>query len=621
MFLVRDAILTYPQALTQIAISVVQAIITLAPSLLHFLGKIAGILILIVLEAVKILLPMVIFFVRVLAVVLPPIINVIVRIVSWFLDLFLLSQMVLSLGLKLLAYEARDVPLRQAPSSDAVFESMFKSAGRVALGLWDKRHWEQVQDFLMPLAEATRDHPPSATLYNPYVATHGLPYSLEHSSYGPRAAAIAAAAQQPRRRQEAAAMEEAWHDSARARGVRRLLDEGVSRGELDEQEADALYGEEAEEALASGAAATVRTLEERMEASRRHWAHAEADPHGAFLHSMESLLREARAESPVRAARRRQVLRNLEASSEAERNSSHPAPFSHPFPGEPLPPRPRDVRPVCQSALCGGKGAPMAPARRSLRERVAAERHRADLEHERRERDALPGDEERREVDRLAASAWAHALSKGATRALDILASGDFRRAAERSAASLLGEEFDLHDFVERQYYDYADGYHWALETLGHVTDWAPLRRVKAADPDRHSRRFVVDWKPHARMHESRDPSTGRRLLFFEMATADGGVTYVPLNDTSAWGEEDTVLVGAAGQRLLLANLPVFALFTQTDCYTTDPRNPLCLPEMPGSWQIKHTPKITYPSDTDDDSFCDPYFPCHPPRDLLDYRS
>lgn len=57
------------------------------------------------------------------------------------------------------------------------------------------------------------------------------------------------------------------------------------------------------------------------------------------------------------------------------------------------------------------------------------------------------------------------------------------------------------------------------------------------------------------------------------------------------------------------AQLPLFDLLTKTDCYTTTPRNPLCLPIIPSSWQITKAPFVVWPENaTQDDSFCAPTF-------------
>jgi hypothetical protein len=49
----------------------------------------------------------------------------------------------------------------------------------------------------------------------------------------------------------------------------------------------------------------------------------------------------------------------------------------------------------------------------------------------------------------------------------------------------------------------------------------------------------------------------------------------------------------------------LFELLTQTDCYTTTPRNPLCLFTFPASWAINGTFRIHWPDNATGDDFCD----------------
>jgi hypothetical protein len=630
------------QQLAQIGIAIVRAIIQLAPSVLVFFGKIVGLIIHILLGEVKILLPIVIFLFKIVAIILPPILGVVVKIVSWFLNLFLLAQ---ALGLKLLSVAQqpfaaptpppRMTPLDEAPTGDTAFESVFKHAGGVALELWDLPHWQQVFDFNMPLAKALRDHPLSAQMTSPYVAVHGVPFGLDGSAayYVPRGGGASSSSARPSESMRVSdrhrAAVEYWEMGAAAQGTRRLLEEAVVGGDIARGEADALYAEMREAAMAgetiselagAAAAARVPTLDERMDASRRFWAHHDRDPHGAFMHALESLLESASRSSPVRAAHRHQVLQNLEAAASGRRkNSTRAAPFSTPFPGaQKAFAAASDAsmmmmkRPLCQGGLCGGKGRVMEPVRDSLRESAAKLWHLNAMAAERHERGRTP---EEREAGALQADAFMQGLGAATLRGFEILGSPEFEKAARGASASLFGEDFSLHDTVERHYYRYSDGYHWLYDNVGYLSDWGFVRRIKENNPA---------WRDHGpaqdRLREAVNPETGRRLLFVEMATLDGGLTYVPLNDSVRLDEETGELVGVRGGRVLLANLPLFALFTERDCYH-NPKNPLCLIEIPGSWAINKTPSITYPSKKNDDSFCDPYFPCHSPRDLLDWRA
>ena len=58
----------------------------------------------------------------------------------------------------------------------------------------------------------------------------------------------------------------------------------------------------------------------------------------------------------------------------------------------------------------------------------------------------------------------------------------------------------------------------------------------------------------------------------------------------------------------------LFDLLTATDCYTTTPRNPLCLFTFPSSWAINGSFRIQWPANATGDDFCD-YLYLQPPRD------
>jgi hypothetical protein len=68
------------------------------------------------------------------------------------------------------------------------------------------------------------------------------------------------------------------------------------------------------------------------------------------------------------------------------------------------------------------------------------------------------------------------------------------------------------------------------------------------------------------------------------------------------------------------ASVPLFQLLAQTDCYTTTPKNPLCLPFIPGSWVVHKAPTIVWPANATATLDCS-YLYCQPPRDASDWRA
>ncbi len=59
------------------------------------------------------------------------------------------------------------------------------------------------------------------------------------------------------------------------------------------------------------------------------------------------------------------------------------------------------------------------------------------------------------------------------------------------------------------------------------------------------------------------------------------------------------------------AALRYFDLLPKTDCYTTDPRNPLCVPIIPDSWTIRNVWHIEWPEDFTEFVDCS-YLFCEP---------
>jgi hypothetical protein len=66
--------------------------------------------------------------------------------------------------------------------------------------------------------------------------------------------------------------------------------------------------------------------------------------------------------------------------------------------------------------------------------------------------------------------------------------------------------------------------------------------------------------------------------------------------------------------------ITVFDLLTGTDCFTTTPRNPLCLFSLPASFQINNTPQIIWPENATGDDFCD-YLYRPIPREAGNWRA
>jgi hypothetical protein len=139
------------------------------------------------------------------------------------------------------------------------------------------------------------------------------------------------------------------------------------------------------------------------------------------------------------------------------------------------------------------------------------------------------------------------------------------------------------------------------MEELVRNTQWAQSAYDRVMRERKEYKEHQERTELDPEFEETHNPS--RRLL------ADPALPFAP-NPIPNAPELDAE--GRRREAVLYGNKPhpdapvtLFDLLTATDCYTTTPRNPLCLFTFPSSWHINGTFRIQWPDNATGEDFCD----------------
>jgi hypothetical protein len=182
----------------------------------------------------------------------------------------------------------------------------------------------------------------------------------------------------------------------------------------------------------------------------------------------------------------------------------------------------------------------------------------------------------------------------------------------------MTGGHDSLGSWVHHLHTNYGHGYDVLHENVGTVADWSifNLPELKLRRPTRNNEddpnKFEWTESTHFSFNKRSDPAHLDRPFLsdflktypvkkFNRVHPDTGETYSTYEWEDGLGGEVTEglesgpLVGAV--RHLLGRLPFLTLLASTDCYTTSPRNPLCVPDfVPDGFRLDialiDTPKI-----------------------------
>ncbi len=384
-------------------------------------------------------------------------------------------------------------------------------------------------------------------------------------------------------------------------GARRLLDLAVKHQALSEEE--------------------IRALEEEPLSHDDYWKRFDSSPHDHLEWYMnQHYAKETRRRAIVDKARRR-LLQVNETLGGPQPDGPQKV---HPFSAE----LHRKVK--CKSHHCGGHGTAMPHPVHKLRD-MSWERKRQPTGSRWKDREHTEEEHQRSRFIHI--TAWSQAALKAkdklAWHMQNPLLHKHFRNAWNRTT----GFE-DVHSAHEHFSKEYPDASYVIHDLFCGMTDWGPFKVLKREDPERHTRQYCSDWLRTKRVEERRTRA-GRRVLeiMFDEDNADGQEREAARRALLSVHPEDeeyhaTVL---ANMRGLLADpelpfrpnpipnsdsvnadladrvnrvegqrpkpdagLPLFALLG-ADCYTSSPRNPLCLPEIPASWRITKCPEFVWP--------------------------
>lgn len=318
-----------------------------------------------------------------------------------------------------------------------------------------------------------------------------------------------------------------------------------------------------------------------------------------------------------------------------------------------------DARHACKHKACGGKGHTLPHAVHTLRKLS----HKRQARHEQISwKPPTMTDEEYQKSKAVHVHVVGHAVNEAIDTLKWHLQSPHLHQHAKNAWRRVSGYQ-DLSEAYEDYHRTYKDPGEWMMARIGSLSDWKGFRWLAERDGEFEKRPWFGDWarrefgsdddshKFHGRKLNALGPemSGARQLLELDdpmdvdyhqewlnrephsdieelyIETAPPQATTDPLvrklhglpfplpdvPDVYQQVEDANARQGSlkAGKPQPKAKLPLFELLTQTDCYTTTPRNPLCLPMIPNSWQINEIPDIVWPENaTADDSFCAPTF-------------
>lgn len=322
------------------------------------------------------------------------------------------------------------------------------------------------------------------------------------------------------------------------------------------------------------------------------------------------------------------------------------------------------ARHPCKNAACGGEGHSLPHAVHTLRKLSHRRQQRMDGMSWKPQG---MSEEEYQKSRTIHGHVLGHATHEAIDRLKWRLQDPHLHLHAKNAFTRLTGHT-DVNSLLSTYHRKYgSDPGAFIMDRIGSVSDWPAFRWLAERDDDFEARPFFGDW---ARREQSTDEGTGtwhhRKLnalgdsmsshrSLLELETAED-VEYAEQwrnNEPSSDIEElhmetraptfmgatekkrqnrdlngfpiplpdipdiyDRVAEGNERQKTIdsqkpqpKAQLPLFDLLTKTDCYTSTPRNPLCLPVIPSSWQITKAPFVVWPENaTADDSFCAPTF-------------
>ncbi len=321
-----------------------------------------------------------------------------------------------------------------------------------------------------------------------------------------------------------------------------------------------------------------------------------------------------------------------------------------------------DGRHACKHRACGGRGQTLPHAVHTIRKLSHRRQQRAD------EASWKAADQTEEEYQK-SKTVHVHVLGHATHEALDRLKwhlQNPVLHQHARAAWKRLSGHDDAGSALDAYHASYNDPGEWMLTRIGSLSDWRAFRWLAERDEEFEKRPYFGDWARrqldttegvgewHSRKLQALGPemSAHRELLALDDPGAQQAwLASEPTSDIDELFDADSgldpdaagALPRAAYLRRLMAFplplpdvpnvyqqqqsaashqaninsqkphpsaiLPLFQLLTETDCYTSTPRNPLCLPHVPASWSIKTAPHVTWPPNaTANDGFCAPTF-------------
>lgn len=251
------------------------------------------------------------------------------------------------------------------------------------------------------------------------------------------------------------------------------------------------------------------------------------------------------------------------------------------------------------SPICGGAGAKMAHPVYTIKQRwdqfanIGADRHRAAGDDHEQMRQA--------KVRHILTDAAQHATNAGLHRLNTVHVDGMADTISHHGSVMLakttgLNSMADAVEHYNTHYSSFQEVHHHINRALS-SRPW--FHALREADPHRETRQFYDEWTERQTFHlrMERDATHGhmRPKLYVEMEHAPAA-------------------------RQPLYTLELFSFLNDLDCYTTNPRAPLCLPDpFPDNWHISASSfpatefMESFIETNDPRCFCSQYF-CEPLR-------
>lgn len=156
---------------------------------------------------------------------------------------------------------------------------------------------------------------------------------------------------------------------------------------------------------------------------------------------------------------------------------------------------------------------------------------------------------------------------------------GTFPRHAKTAWRALTGHS-TLHETFEYVTTQRRDPIDSAMSFVPVMADLWPFRYIKAMHPPEERARFHTEWMAARAVgyNQTEIARTGRALLH---VTLDPVQTHEKRGAWTPEGPSNQANLQPAETPNEVPSVPVLQLITQTDCYITPKKNPLCLPEVP----------------------------------------